>query len=81
MLGGDTIRVPLVAFLPVQPPPAVHENALVEDQVTIEMLPAVMLAGLAESAAVGCAVPLPNCAKAFDEADSSAPKIINLGSQ
>ena len=53
MLGGDTARVPLVAFVPVQPPPAVHEVALVEDQVAIEMLPEVMLVGLAENATVG----------------------------
>ena len=53
MLVGDTVRVPLVAFVPVQPPEAVHEVALVEDQVTIETLPEVMLAGLAENATVG----------------------------
>ena len=53
MLVGDTARVPLVAFVPVQLPPAVHEVALVEDQVTIETLPAVMLVGLAEIATVG----------------------------
>ena len=55
MLGGDTARVPLVAFVPVQPPPAVHEVALVEDQVTVEILPELMLVGLAESAAMGVA--------------------------
>jgi hypothetical protein len=55
VLGGETASVPLVAFVPVQPPPAWHELALVEDQVAIEMLPAVMLVGLAESAAVGAA--------------------------
>ena len=53
MLVGDTARVPLVAFVPVQPPAAVHEVALVEDQVTVEMLPEVMLVGLAENATVG----------------------------
>jgi len=45
--------VPLVAFVPVQLPAAVHEVALVEDQVTIEILPEVMLVGLAENATVG----------------------------
>jgi len=59
VLGGDTARVPLVAFVPVQPPPAVHEVALVEDQVAIEMLPEVMLVGLAENATVGVAVAPP----------------------
>jgi len=53
VLAGDTARVPLVAFVPVQPPEAVHEVALVEDQVTIETLPEVMLAGLAENDTVG----------------------------
>ena len=56
MLGGDTARVPLVALVPVQPPPAVHEVALVEDQVAIEIWPEVMLVGLAENATVGGAV-------------------------
>jgi len=50
---GDTARVPLVAFVPVQPPEAAHEVALVEDQVTTETLPEVMLAGLAEIVTVG----------------------------
>ena len=53
MLVGDAVRVPLVAFVPVQPPEAVHEVALVEDQVTIETLPEVMLVGLAENDTVG----------------------------
>jgi len=56
VLVGDTARVPLVAFVPVQPPAAVHEVALVEDQVTVEILPEVMLVGLAENATVGGAV-------------------------
>ena len=47
--------MPLVAFVPVQPPPAVHEVAFVEDHVTTEILPAVMLVGLAVSATVGVA--------------------------
>ena len=59
MLVGDTARVPLVAFVPVQPPAAVHEVALVEDQVTIETLPEVMLVGLAEIATVGGGVSPP----------------------
>jgi hypothetical protein len=50
---GDTARVPLVAFVPDQPPLAVHDNALVEDQVTVEVLPDVMLAGLADNVTVG----------------------------
>jgi hypothetical protein len=53
VLVGDTARMPLAAFVPVQLPEAVHEVALVEDQVTIEILPGVMLVGLAEIATVG----------------------------
>ena len=50
---GDTVRVPLVAFTPVQPPLAVHEIALVEDQVTVAILPETMLVGLADNETVG----------------------------
>ena len=53
MLVGDATRVPLVGFAPVHPPEAVHEVALVEDQVTVETLPDVMLVGLAEIVTVG----------------------------
>jgi hypothetical protein len=56
VLLGDTRRMPLAAFVPVQPPAAVHEVALVEDQVTVEILPEVMLVGLAENATVGVGV-------------------------
>jgi hypothetical protein len=53
VLVGDTVRVPLVAFVPLHPPEAVHEVALVEDQVTVEILPDVMLVGLAEIVTLG----------------------------
>ena len=53
MFVGDAARVPLVAFVPLHPPEAVHEVALVEDQVTVEILPDVMLVGLAEIVTVG----------------------------
>jgi hypothetical protein len=43
----------LVACVPVHPPEAVHEVALVEDQVTVELLPDAMLLGLAEIVTVG----------------------------
>src|ERR1700744_3219857 len=46
---------PLVPFVPDQPPPAVHEVALAEDQVAIEFPPAAMLVGLAENETVGVA--------------------------
>ena len=50
---GDAARVPLVAFVPLHPPAAVHEVALVADQVTTETSPEGMLAGLAEIVTVG----------------------------
>jgi hypothetical protein len=53
VLVSDAAKVPLVAFVPLHPPEAVHEVALVEDQVTVEMLPDVMLVGLAEIVTVG----------------------------
>ena len=53
MLVGDATRVPLVALVPLHPPEPVHEVALVEDQVTVETLPDVMLIGLAEIVTVG----------------------------
>ena len=58
MLVSDAARVPLVAFVPLHPPEAMHENALVEDQVTVEILPDVMLVGLAEIVTVGVPTPV-----------------------
>ena len=77
MLVGDTARVPLIAFVPVQLPEAVHEVALVEDQVTIETLPEVMLVGLAENATVGGGVSPPEFLPAgyalFDPGKTGTP--------
>ena len=53
MLVGDATRVPLIALVPLHPPEAVHAVASVEDQVTVEILPDVMLVGLAEIVTVG----------------------------
>ena len=55
MLVGDTLCVPLVPLVPVQPPLAVHELALLLDHVKVELLPEVMVAGFAPSVAVGAA--------------------------
>jgi hypothetical protein len=44
--------VPLSVSAPVQPPEAVHEVALVLDQVSVELLPALIVEGLAVSRAV-----------------------------
>ena len=53
MLVGNAAKVPLVAFVPLHPPEAMHDNASVEDQVTLELLPDDMLVGLAEIVTVG----------------------------
>jgi hypothetical protein len=45
--------VPLVVLLPLQPPEAVQVVAFVLDQLSVELLPAVMLEGLAERLTVG----------------------------
>ena len=47
--------MPLGAFVPVQPPAAVHEAASVEDQFIVDTLPDAMLVGLAENATLGAA--------------------------
>jgi len=57
VLVGDAARVPLVAFVPLHPPEAMHDNASVEDQVTVEILPDVMLVGLAEIVTMGLPKP------------------------
>jgi hypothetical protein len=59
VLVGDAAKVPLVAFVPLHPPEAVHEVALVEDQVTVEILPDVMLVGLAEIVTLGGGIMTP----------------------
>jgi hypothetical protein len=42
---GDTLAVPLVAFVPVQPPLAVQEVAFALDQLSVELSPAVIVVG------------------------------------
>ena len=50
---GETDCVPDIALAPDQPPLAVQDVALVEDQVRVEDWPLVMLEGEAEIDAVG----------------------------
>ncbi len=45
--------MPLVAWVPVQPPEAVQDVASVEDQVRVDAVPEAMLVGLALSVTVG----------------------------
>jgi hypothetical protein len=59
VVGGDAANVPLTAFVPVQPPEAAHEVALVDDQVMTDTLPDAMLVGLAENDTVGAGVAPP----------------------
>jgi hypothetical protein len=75
VLVGDAARVPLVAFVPLHPPAAVHEVASVEDQVTVEILPDVMLGGLAEIVTVGGGVGAGVCG-GFTEPDVPKSKSI-----
>jgi hypothetical protein len=50
---GETLCVPLVAFVPVQPPLAVQEVAFVLDHVNIELAPDAMVVGFADNVTVG----------------------------
>jgi len=53
VLVGDTASVPLAASVPVQPPDAVHDVALVLDQVNVELPPEVMVVGDAVNLTAG----------------------------
>jgi hypothetical protein len=55
VLVALTLFVPLVVSVPVHPPLAVQEVALVLDQVNIELAPDAIVVGLAVSVAVGAA--------------------------
>jgi len=52
-LSAPVDCVPRTAFAPVQAPVAVHEVALLDDQLNVELLPLTMLVGLALSVTVG----------------------------
>jgi hypothetical protein len=56
LLFGDTARVPLVARAPVQPPEAVHDVALAEDQLRVELPPEVIADALADRLTVGAGI-------------------------
>jgi hypothetical protein len=50
---GPVLMVPLVASAPLQPPEAVHAEALLELQVSVAALPEATAVGLAASVAIG----------------------------
>ena len=52
---APVLCVPLVAFVPLQPPEAVHEVALVELQLSVEALPLATTDGFTVSVTVGTA--------------------------
>ncbi len=53
MAVGDTLAVPDTAFVPDQPPAAVHEVAFVEDHVSVALDPEVIDVGFAAKVTVG----------------------------
>jgi hypothetical protein len=52
-VSADVLVEPLVASLPLQPPEAAQEVALVADQVNIELLPLATVLGLAAKVTIG----------------------------
>jgi hypothetical protein len=50
---GVTLCVPPVALVPLQPLLAVHEVALVEDQLSVALFPSVIEVGVTDRATVG----------------------------
>ena len=56
-VNGPTVSLPEVAFEPDQPPDAVHELALLADQVSSVLSPAPMLGGFADKDTFGAGFP------------------------
>ena len=50
---APVLNVPLVAFVPLQPPEAVHEVAFVELHVNVEVPPLATTVGFATNVAIG----------------------------
>jgi hypothetical protein len=55
-VSAEVVLKPLVGSLPVQPPEAVQEVALVDDQVSVVMAPLATVLGLAEKVTAGSGV-------------------------
>ena len=64
---GVTLNVPLVASAPLHEPLAVHEVALVDDQVTVAVWPTVIELGATAMATVGAGAVTVNTAVACAE--------------
>lgn len=77
MLAGLTVNVPLVAWVPVQPPLAVQEFALVLDHVRVELLPDATVAGVADKLTVGAGV-AETLTVALAEPDPPAPVQVSV---
>ena len=56
MLAGDTTALPVAGREPFQPPLATQVVALVDDQVSVDDVPAMMAAGVADNDTVGSGV-------------------------
>jgi hypothetical protein len=65
LLLGNTVRVPFRAFVPVHPPEAVQDVALVEDQVRVELPPAFMVVALADKCTAGAGIAAATVTVAF----------------
>ncbi|HUR41394.1 MAG TPA: hypothetical protein VM240_09535 [Verrucomicrobiae bacterium] len=50
---GDTCRLPLSAMVPLHAPLAVHAVVRVDDQVSVELPPSVIVAGVSEMLTAG----------------------------
>ena len=80
MFVGDTVALPLVALVPVQPPEAVHDVASVLDQVSVELAPAVIVAGFAAKVAVAAAVGAGGAGGGSEVVTAAATTVIEVGS-
>ena len=66
---ASVLRVPLVAFVPLQPPDAVHEVAFVELHVSVEAAPLAMDVGFAVSVTVAAGAKRVAVSQAVCQAD------------
>ena len=60
VLAGFTVWLPLAASVPFQPPLAVHDEALVLDHCSVDVLPTVIWALVGARLTVGAVVPVPD---------------------